>query len=52
MLLFWLSVGLLALSLLTFLHPHLAAWDSFAVCAAMILYLTLWIVGKRTRPRS
>ena len=50
--LFWFGTGLLVLSLLTFLHPNLAAWDSFAVAAAVIVYLTLWIVGKRSRPRQ
>jgi len=49
---FWLSAGLLALSLLTFLHPHLATWDALAVGAALIIYLGLWIAGKLTKPKQ
>lgn len=49
--LFWFGTVLLALSLLTFLHPNLAAWEAFAVGAAVIVYLTLWLVGKRSRRR-
>ncbi|HEY5722335.1 MAG TPA: hypothetical protein VIT45_08430 [Allosphingosinicella sp.] len=48
---FWLSLGLLALSLLTFLHPSLATWDALAAGAAMIVYLTLWLIGRRCKPR-
>jgi hypothetical protein len=39
------------LSLLTFLHPNLATWDAFAAGAAVIVYLTLWLVGRRRNPR-
>ena len=52
MLLFWFGTGLLALSLLTFLNPSLAVWDAIAVGAGVIVYLALWIFGKRSKGRS
>ena len=50
--LFWASVGLLALSLLTVLNPNLATWNAIATGAGVMVYLTLWLYGKLSNRRS